>query len=319
MASESGPRLLADVGATFTRLAVQRPGGTPEAIRVSENDDHSDLACLIENYLDETTIRPVVAALAVAGPVAGSHVYMPNRGWSFSVAEYRKRLDLEQLVVVNDFTAVALAIPQLSTADRVQVGSGQAQADAAIAVLGPGTGLGVSGLVPGTAGRAPITGEGGHATLAADNEQEEAILGLLREELGHVSAERVVSGPGLLRLYQALGRLHGIRADSEFPAEITRRALSGDDPLAVAALEQFFAWLGSIAGNIALILGARGGVYLAGGIVPRLIEPLRRSAFRRRFVAKGRYQDYLEAIPTFVITAEHPALRGLIARLDGKM
>lgn len=313
--ADSRPRLLVDLGGTHARLALQRPGAAPARIRVCANDDYPDLESLIADYLAATRTRPGVAGLAVACPVSGDRLRLTNREWSFSIAACRDRFGFERLEVLNDFAAVALALSELAPAERAAVGDGRPRARAPMAVLGPGTGLGVSGVVPCGSGWACIEGEGGHVTLAAGSAEEQRILDLLRAEFDHVSAERVLSGPGLLRLHRALAQLRGQPATATEPEGVTRMAQAGDK-LAAQALEQFFAWLGAVAGDVALTLGARGGVYLAGGILPQLIAPLRRSGFRRRFLAKGRSRSYLEAIPTYVITAEFPVLRGLAAWLE---
>lgn len=178
-------------------------------------------------------------------------------------------------------------------------------------MIGPGTGLGVSGLVQGATGWAALAGEGGHVTMAPVDDRESAVLSQLRQRFSHVSAERVISGQGLVNLHGALTRLDGREPDPLTPADVANRGLDGGDPVCVEALGMFCGMLGTIAGNLALTLGARGGVYIAGGIVPRLVEQLGKSEFRRRFEAKGRYNQYLAAIPTFVITAQLPAFRGL--------
>jgi len=187
-----------------------------------------------------------------------------------------------------------------------------------MALLGPGTGLGVSGLLSTPAGPVPVVGEGGHATLAAADAGEARVLDWLRDELGHVSAERVLSGAGIVNLHRAASALAGRPAEELDAAAITARAVGGSDPVAVEAVELFLAFLGGFAGNLALTLGARGGVFIAGGIVPRLGDRIDRSLFRQRFEAKGRFRPYLEAIATrVVLDTATIALRGADAALDG--
>jgi glucokinase len=309
----TGARLLGDIGGTNARFAVCGQDGKAASVRVLPVDDYATLRDAIEAYLTAEGIgKPLrAAALAVASPMTGDAVKMTNHPWSFSIAELRRDLQIERLDVVNDFTANALAVPHLRPAERVAIGGGKAVPGAAVAVLGPGTGLGVSGLIPTKAGWSALAGEGGHATMAAGDDQESEVLTRLRRRYGHVSAERVLSGPGLVNLYQTLAEIAGVAAESYTPAQISDRAIGEEEPLCRDALEMFCAMLGAMAGNLALTLGARGGVYIAGGIVPRLGTRFAGSRFRERFEGKGRFRGYLAAIPTFVITVKEPAFLGL--------
>jgi glucokinase len=251
--------------------------------------------------------------IAIAGPVQGDRIRLTNLHWEFSTGEVARQFGLSRLVVLNDFTANAYALPYLRPDEFRQVGGGTAEPGAPIGILGPGTGLGVSGLVRSADGTyVALAGEGGHGTMPAADAQDAAILAELATRMDHVSAERVLSGDGLVNLYEALCALAGRQPARLSPAEITDEA--SEDRLRHAAVERFCAMLGTIAGNLALTLGAKGGIYIAGGIVPRLGQRFDRSQFRRRFEAKGRMQTYLAPIPTFVITHPDPALIGL-ARL----
>nr|WP_204367248.1 glucokinase [Methylobacterium sp. B34] len=224
----------------------------------------------------------------------------------------RDALALDGLAVINDFTAVALSVPRLAEEDRRQIGDGAAQPGAVVGVLGPGSGLGLSGLVPGANGRwTALSGEGGHATMAPMSDRESAVLDQLRKSFEHVSAERVLSGPGLVNLYNALMILDGREPAALTPAQVADSAIGGGDPHCVEAVEMFCAMLGTVAGNLALTLGARGGIYIAGGIVPKLGPLFTHSRFRKRFMEKGRMHDFLAPIPTYVITHELPAFLGL--------
>jgi len=218
------------------------------------------------------------------------------------------------LNVINDFTALALALPVIPFERLVQVGGQSAPLFGPKALIGPGTGLGVSGLLPTHQNDhwVAIAGEGGHITLAAQNEAEYRVIELIRQRHGHVSAERILSGPGLVDLYGALRQLQQqAPLDGVSAAEITNWALHDKDPLACQSLEMFAGFLGTVAGDLALTLGARGGVYLGGGIVPRWLGWFESSPFRARFEAKGRYSAYLRDIPVWVINAsESPALLG---------
>ena len=202
-------------------------------------------------------------------------------------------------------------MPLLTPADVVQIGGGERVSRATLAALGPGSGLGVSALVPSGDSWAVMTGEGGHVSMPATTREEQDVIAALRDRFdGHCSAERVLSGPGLVNLYVTLAELAGRGGPTVTPEDVTNLAKQGE-PLARKTLGMFFAMLGTVASNLAVTTGARGGVYIAGGIVPRLVEQLGKSEFRRRFEAKGRYNQYLAAIPTFVITAQLPAFRGL--------
>lgn len=303
--------LLADIGGTHTRAACKQPGQPAAQIQVFKNREFAGLDELLCRYLDTTGLRPQAGALAIASPVEGDEVGLTNLNWTFSIEALRAQLDLDALHVFNDFTATALSLPHLDASQYTQIGTGTPDAGAALAVLGPGTGLGVSGLIPCGDAWAPISGEGGHVTLAPATEEESRLFHLLQPALEHVSAEKLLSGPGLLQLYRGLGELRGEPAVHAAPEAITASAVAGGDPLAGAAVDMFFALLGGFAGDVALTLGARGGVWLAGGILPALVDALRQSGFRRRFAAKGRLSDYLESIPTYLITDPYPALVGL--------
>jgi glucokinase len=313
-----GARLLGDVGGTNARFAIYGDDGHAKSVRVIPVDDYATIREAIEAYLAaEASEKPLrAAAIAVASPITGDAVKLTNHPWSFSISELRRDLQIERLEVINDFTANALAVPHLKPEERLAIGGGKAVSDTPIAVLGPGTGLGVSGLIPANPSWIALAGEGGHATMAAGDDQESEVLTRLRRRYGHVSAERVLSGPGLVNLYQTLAEIAGVTAESYTPAQISDRALGEEEPQCRDALEMFCAMLGEMAGNLALTLGARGGVYIAGGIVPRLGARFAGSRFRERFERKGRFRGYLAAIPTFVITAKEPAFLGLADILD---
>src|SRR5580658_6412984 len=278
-------RLIGDIGATNARFAWADADGRTDRIRVLACDDYPTIEDALAAYLadDDRPEVPREVALAVASPITGNAVAFTNHPWSFTISGLKRRFALERLLVVNDFTANALAMPRLSPSERIAIGGGAPVAEAAIGVLGPGSGLGVSGLVWTPGGWVPLSGEGGHATMAACDARETAVLERMRKRFDHVSAER---------------------------------HLGEAEPIARAALAMFCAMLGSFAGNLALTLGARGGIYIAGGIVPRLVPSVLDSGFRARFEAKGRFQPYLAAIPTYVVAHPIPAFLGLITLLD---
>ena len=248
---------------------------------------------------------------------------MTNHHWSFSISALKLQFGFAKLRVLNDFTALALALPTLAQTELLQVGGGAVLPGHAIGLIGPGTGLGVSGLVPctehgGAATWVALQGEGGHVTLSASNEREHAVLTELERCWGHVSAERAISGQGLVNLHRALITIDAPSAGQPQldASEITDRALSGDAACG-EVVDLFCAFLGNVAGNLALTLGARGGVYIGGGIVPRLSDWFVQSPFRRRFESKGRFSAYLAPIPVFVIQAnQSPALVGASLALD---
>lgn len=317
MATHDGfPRLLADVGGTHARFAWQAsPGAALADIETLPTSAHASLTDAVRRYLGRHGgTAPRRAAFGVATPVTGDTVALTNRDWSFSVDALRRALGVERLLVLNDFEALALALPALQPADLLPVGGGAPVAGAPMAVVGPGTGLGVGALLPAAPGRpaVAVAGEGGHVTLPAADDADAALIAALRARFGHVSAERVLSGAGLVLLHETLGGAAGLDA-----AEITRRALAGDDARCVETVERFLAWLGTVAGDVALTLGARGGVFIGGGIVPRWGDWIVRSRFRERFEAKGRFRGYLSAIPCGLIRSAVPAaLIGAARALD---
>jgi len=308
----SGTKLLGDIGATNVRFALLTSDGLMLRAEGVRNLDYETIGEAIDAYLAPVPREewPSEAAFAVAAPITGDRVAMMNAPWIFSIEDVRRRYGWSALYTVNDFVANALAVPQLSSDDIVQVGEGKPVAGEAIAVLGPGTGLGVAGLIRCGGKWTPIAGEGGHATLAPMDSREAAIIDILRRQYAHVSAERVLSGPGLVNLYDALCELAGKSAAPLTPERITD-LYPGCDPQARETVMMFCAMLGTFAGSVALTFGARGGVYIMGGIVPRILGTFVQSGFRERFEFRGRYRAYLSEIPTFVVTRPNPAFLGL--------
>jgi glucokinase len=308
MATSDYPRLLGDVGGTNVRFALQEaPGGSPQRVRRYPTAAHGSFADAARRYLaDEGLAAVSQAAIGIANPVTGDEVRMTNHAWSFSIEATRVALGLQRFVVVNDFQALALALPALGPGELIQVGGGQPVQGEPLGLIGPGTGLGVSGLVwtPDGSTEVALDGEGGHVTLCAMDDDEDRVIRALRQRYGHVSAERALCGEGLENLHLA------ITGENLADADITSRAIAGDSACE-RTLGMFCGMLGSVAGNLALTLGARGGVYIGGGIVPRLGGWFATSPFRARFEAKGRMTAYLKPIPTYVITADvSPALIG---------
>jgi len=304
--------MVGDIGGTNARFALAERGRYGEIwqVRVA---DYPTIQEALAAYLAQLPngMRPMSGALAIAGPVAGDEVKLTNWTWSFSIARLRAALGLAQLVVVNDFAATAMAVPYLRDAERYLLGPGEPAGGGPIGVIGPGTGLGMSALVPAGGGWTLLAGEGGHATMPAATDEESRILDFLRARREHVSAERVLSGAGLVNLYEALSALAGNAAAGLSPAEVTARALAKSDPECVRAFDTFCAMLGTVAGNLALTIGATGGIYIGGGILPRFKEALATSGFRARFEDKGRLGGYLRGIATHLVLHEEPALLGL--------
>ena len=311
-------RLLGDIGGTHARFALERPGLGLGDVAHLRTKDHPSLEAAILAFLAPVldADRPRCAALAVAAPILGDRVALVNGPWSFSIAELRARFGLDQVAVLNDFEALAYSLPGLAAADVVPIGEGRAQPGAPRIVLGPGTGLGLGILVHTSSGPVAIATEAGHASLAAADDAEAEILAVLRRRFGHASAERALSGAGLVNLRAAVAEIAGATVEPLTPEEITARARAGTDPLCAQALAAFLGLLGGFAGNAALMTGARGGVYIAGGIVGQIMAELMASHFRARFIAKGRYRAYLDAIPTLVIRRPDPAFLGLSLYLD---
>jgi glucokinase len=306
-------RLIGDIGGTNARFAIAE-GGRYDQLRHVEVDQYPSLHDALSDYLRALPAGErahLKGVLAIAGPVLGDRISMTNKAWSFSVTELQQELGLASLVVVNDFAATARAIPHLPHKDVFTVGPGLPDARGNIGVVGPGTGLGVSALIPSGSDWVLVAGEGGHATLAASTPEEFAIVEMLRKRWSHVSAERVLSGAGLVNLYEALCEIEGTEPLMLSPADVTRHAMNKTDKCCVRAFALFCGFLGSVAGDLALTVSAFGGVYIAGGILLRFKEAFAASSFRQRFESKGRFATMLARMPTRLILEESPALIGL--------
>lgn len=311
--------LIADIGATNARFALVDEQGI-HSESVLKCADYPGLVEAAQAYLARaaSAAPPHRAAMAIAGPVKGDTFSMTNHPWAFSVADVTQALALDRLCLMNDFKALALAVPHLQAGDRRKLtGAGQVVAQEPIGIIGPGTGLGVASLAwDGTRYRA-IPGEGGHVTMPARTEREFALFEqLIKMKYHHISAERVCSGKGLVNLYNALRELDG-RDDlpDRTPEEIGTLAVSGACDLCREVIDLMVVFLARISGNLALTLGAYGGIYIAGGIVGKLGAYFDENRFRQEFEDKGRFRDYMEAIPTFLMTHPFPAFVGLQAAL----
>jgi glucokinase len=307
--------LLGDIGGTYARFALanERFMGTPWSTEVRSRASAVDAlrAFLAIGHGDE----PIEGALlAAAGPVEGGRCKLTNADWLLDEEEIGQALLLPWVRIVNDLEATAAGLPDLEVAHSRPIGpGGRAVPGAPIAIVAPGTGLGMACVVVGPRGRTVVTSEGGHASLASMDDNYDGIIANLRRRYGRVSAERVLSGAGLANLHQALAELDGTTSPRRTPSEVTAAAFDGTSPTCRAAIDAFCAFLGAVAGDVALTFGARGGVYIGGGIAPRFVDHLARSGFREQFSAKGRLRPYLERIPTKVILHPTPAFTGLMS------
>jgi glucokinase len=310
--------LVADIGGTHTRFALCASVSTIEKIRVLNSADFDNLEHAIAYYLQRVGKPPVRnAVIGIANPVVGDHIKMTNGPWEFSIEQTRQNLGLDSLRVINDFTALAMSLPHLPAAELEQIGGHVGATGTPLALLGPGTGLGVSALIPTPEGVwTPLAGEGGHVGFAPSDELEGELWRLARQQYGHASLERLLSGPGLQFIYRSVCALNDVQPQNYAPEQISGNAINGPCPQCRQALDAFCAILGTAASDLALMLGARGGVYIGGGIVSRLVDYVRQSAFRSRFEAKGRFAEYLAAIPVFVVTSAYPGLICAAAYLE---
>jgi len=305
--------VVGDVGGTHARFGLvdlarlQLEIEQPLTLLCADYESgHAALAA----YLDRSgvSVLPGAVAIAVAGPVVDGAMSFTNMSWSLSESGF-KAFGFKRAALINDYGALALAAPHLSPADWRPIGPDLSPPDAAIAVLGAGTGFGVSLLARDGRGQAIVSTEGGHIAFAPSDEVEVCVLQILTKAFGRVSIERILSGPGLVNLHRALCEISGVATSCVSPAEISASARAGERA-AMETVARFCAIYGAVAGDFALSYGAQGGVYIAGGIAPRLLDVLQTSSFRRRFEAKGRFSDYVAAIPTRVVTHPYMALLG---------
>lgn len=314
--------LVADIGGTNARFAALAAGAMEGGHRFFHSvQEYPQFYGLISRLLAEIATAtnfsgpPQKVCLAVACPAHDDHIAFTNSHWEFSQLQLTKLIDCASLAVINDFEAVAHSITELQAGDCLQIGGDQPRPDKPIGILGPGTGLGVAGLVRQREDYSVLDTEGGHVDFAPVNEEQIAILRYLQKSYGRVSVERLISGQGLLSIYQALCHLEKMSPVLAAPAEVTAAALDGDDPLALRTLHLFCEVLGGFAGDLALTLGARGGIYIAGGIIPRFPQFFAESGFRRCFEAKGRFNGYVKQIPVYLVVRENLGLLGAAKKL----
>lgn len=325
--------LVADIGGTNARFAltpIRHFAGANE-LQLTEDDliapaalngaEYENIGAAIEAYLAgpaKSFDRPEHSVMAIACPTDQDQITMTNHFWSFKVSELKAALGLKSLKFINDYNAMANAIPQLDATGLIKIGRGEADVGKPIAVTGPGTGLGLAALAFSDAGPVTIETEGGHAHYAPTNKTEMAIVEFLLTKYPRVSNERLISGMGLENIYHALTAIAG-NEKTLTAAEISTAALAKSDPICERALAQFCAGFGSYAGDVALALGAKGGLYITGGIVPRFIDYFQQSDFRTRFEDKARLSGFVETIPTYVVVAKQPGLLGSAAVLNHRL
>lgn len=312
--------LLADIGGTNARFALLAEGTVGMVAHMAVSN-YGSFDAALGAYLGSLPQAGAIRAaiLAVAGVVRNGHCNLTNNPWVVDAAELRTSYGFSSVRLLNDFEAVAWSLPHLSPEKLLPLGGGPPVAGAPLAALGPGTGLGMAASIPYQAGHLVLSSEGGHSTMAGSSPREDAVIALLRHRSGHVSAEHVLSGPGLENLHDALAALDNVTLPRRRAAEITRAGIEGTCPTSHAAIDMFCAMLGTVAGNLALTFGARGGIFIAGGILRHMPDYLARSQFRSRFEDKGRLRDYLEPIPAWLVLDEDAAFTGLraLAEVEG--
>ncbi|WP_133129687.1 glucokinase [Legionella yabuuchiae] len=313
--------IVADIGGTNARFAcVDLDTMNLTHFVVYPCAEFPSFEAVFTHYQKTVVRKPIKrAAIAVASPILGDEISMTNLHWQWRISSLKKSLGLDALFALNDFTAIAMSLPAIPKAETVQIGDGQIVEHGPKVILGPGTGLGVSFLISESGRYVPLASEGGHVGWCAENEQEQFIYHFLQDKFGRVSIERVLSGSGLEQIYLALSNYFNVSATPKSASEIAILAEKGDQ-LAQSAITQFFATLGSFAGDLALTLNAYGGIYLAGGIIPKLLPRLNDKLFRQRFEAKGRFSLVNQGIATFAITTKQPGLLGaaLFLKQQGK-
>jgi len=314
--------VVADIGGTNCRFAIASRRGTALIAPASTpRANHADFTAALGAYLQTRPERGRLrwAVIAVAGPVGADGVSLTNGDWRIAGGEIADAFALARVELVNDFTAMAASITRMDTQSLLAIGGGAPQAAAGaitMAVIGPGTGLGVGGLVRGPEATYPLSTEGGHVLFAPIGALEREINRVLEGWFERVSYERLLSGEGLENIYRALCEIEGAPA-ADYAARDISRLAAGGDAQCVRTLGVFTQVLGAFAGDVALVMGARGGVYIAGGMITKLLDQFDQAAFRARFEAKGRFRAYMEAIPARIIVHPYPGLLGAAALAPG--
>lgn len=309
--------LVADIGGTNARFAISDGDGALHEPRVLHAAKFPKIEEAVAAYFAELKRpQPNQACFAVACPAKGPEIKLTNSSWRFVREELRRHFQFERFVVINDFEALAASVPILNGPQLAELRSGNPDPTSVSLVVGPGTGLGVGAYVPaGKSAWAVISGEGGHVGFAPNTEEEVRLWRRMREKYGRVSAERVLNGAGLVNVYRFIADEAGQKVGEIDAPEISRRALAGEE-IATNAVLMFFDMLGSVTGDLALAFGSRGGVYVGGGITPKLLDFARRSRFVERFLDKGRVAAILQSMPISVILEERAALYGVRRQFD---
>ena len=315
------PRLVADIGGTNARFSLETSPFKHQQTKVLACKDYKNLVEAADAYLHSAGLDHVeYAGIALPTPIVGDEIYMVNNPWrSFSIEQTKKQLKLKNIVFLNDFHALALSIPHLNkSTDLFQIGGLEIDEYKPRGIIGPGTGLGIATLVRHPNGEyLAVPAEGGHSTFTPTNLEEMELWQFVHRRFSHVSFERFVSGPGLQLIFEAVSYQKRFQFEHlPSPAEITQRAINRECWISQLTLDHFCRMLGTIASNLAITTNAFGGIYIGGGVVPKIIDYFKQSDFRCRFEDKGRLRKYLEKIPSYVITHEFPAFLGVSHALE---
>lgn len=310
------PRLLADIGGTNARFAIEISRGVIENIEVLACNDFDNIYDALRAYLKNIDLRPHNAALAIAHPVNSDFIKMTNNHWAFSIQTLKKELNFKSLIAINDFTAQAYGITRLKESELVQIRGKKSVQDSTKVIFGPGTGLGVSAIVPCNNDFAVMTTLGGHVNFSPFDDLESSIWEYARNKLGHISSEHFLSGSGIRLIYEALANIEGKKDEGYVQRDITNKALLNECSLCKLTLDVFCSMLGVMASNLALTFGALGGIYICGGIIPRFIQYFKNSSFNARFISKSKVDFYLLEIPVYVVLSKYNGIYGASLAFD---
>ncbi|MAL41807.1 MAG: glucokinase [Thalassospira sp.] len=304
-------QLVGDIGGTNARFAWLDDAGNPHTPMTLPVREYATIGDAMRDFMVRTDCSDLREfAVAVACPAMADTIKFTNNPWVFSKEALKAEFNLDRLVVVNDFTGLAMSVPYLGPEDLITLFDGPGRPGLPLAVIGAGTGLGVSGLLPHEGHWLLIQGEGGHVSLPAVDDLDYEIVKFLTGELGRVSAERILSGMGIENLYRALAAIDGIAVTAKTAAEVVDGALKDGDALCLKVLERFCLFMGGVAGDLVLTLGAFDGVFIGGGIGPRIADYMKQSGLKERMIAKGRFRDLMNDVPVRLMTAKYPALIG---------
>ncbi len=308
-------QVVMDIGGTNCRIATLDENHSLKTVESWSCPEFSGPAEALSSYIEMHKLEVKSVCIAVASPLVDNQVTMTNLDWSFSGQSLKEQLSLKTVTIINDYHAIGLAIPLLAKTEKVQIGEGSIEPDKLALICGPGTGLGVAMLARTASGWQVLPGEGGHMDFAPNTPYEQEIWRIFHRKYGHVSTERILSGPGLIELHAAICEIDGIDLSPMNAQQISDSAIAGNSTSCQKTLDLFCAMLGSYCGSLALATASFGGVYIAGGIVPRFVDYVKDSEFRNRFEDKGRYRSYNQKIATYIVTAPYPGLLGAAAYL----